>query len=127
MFACPHCLTSTISPWRKAGASRTFPVRCSNCHSLSFVSGWAHAATGLVAEVLLWGTVIAALVAKSWLILFFLPAGLLLWSMIVGVTFSLRPIEGPAVHRARRNAAIQVGALLFVALVAGVLSHGASP
>ena len=37
--------------------------------------------------MLLWGTLIAAFVAKSWLILFFLPVGLLLWSLIVGVAF----------------------------------------
>ena len=116
MFACPHCQALSISSWRKANASSTFPAKCPSCRGRSFVSGWAHAATILFLEVLLWGTVIAAFVARSWLMLLLIPIGGLLWSLLIGVTFNLKPIDGPAVYRARRNAAIQVGAFLLVVL-----------
>jgi hypothetical protein len=112
----------SFTSWRKANASSTFPARCPECGGLSYVSGWAHAATAFIAELMLWGTVVLSLVVRSWWLLLVLPLVIFLWSLLVGVTFSLRPIEGVAVQKARRNAAFHFGILAVVAIIGGVLS-----
>ena len=79
-------------------------------------------ATVLVAETLFWGIIILALVVRSWLFLLTLLLALFLWSLLVGITFPLRPIDGVAVQKARRNAGLQVGALILIAIIGGLLS-----
>jgi hypothetical protein len=122
MFACPHCHSSTISHWRKINATRSFPARCAQCHGLSFISGWAHSATALVAELLLWGTLVAAFLALSWLPLLMLPLELWAWSLIVGAVFKLLPVDGAVVRKARRNIAIQVGVIAALGSLAAMFS-----
>jgi hypothetical protein len=120
MYPCPHCAVASISAFRKLGASETFPAVCPQCGGLSFVSAWAHAASTVVMEVLLWGSIIAALVLKSWYALLIFPAGLVLWSLAIGHTFSLRPIERVGVRAARRKAIVHVAG---AALVIGILIY----
>ena len=70
-------------------------------------------------EVLLWGSIISALVLKSWYALLIFPGGLVLWSLAIGHTFSLRPIERSGVTAARRKAIIHVtGAALVIGMLA---------
>jgi hypothetical protein len=118
MFRCPHCQAQSISGWRKVSASDTFPVKCPTCGGLSFVSAWAHFAGAFVGEALMWGTAIAALLARSWLLLLLFPFGLLVWGALVGAVFSLRPIGRAQVVRARRNTATLFagGALLLAGI-----------
>ncbi|MBC5786100.1 hypothetical protein H8N03_24390 [Ramlibacter sp. USB13] len=122
MFACPSCQAPSISLWRKVGATDTFPARCARCNGLSFVSAWAHFAGAFVAEGLLWGAAIAALLAKSWALLLLFPVGLVAWSALVGAVFPLRPIARGEVRRARRKTAALLGGgavlLAVIALVA---------
>lgn len=120
MYPCPHCAIASITGFRKLHATETFPVVCPNCGGLSFVSAWAHAASSVVMEVLLWGSIIIALVLKSWYALLILPVGLILWGVVIGHTFSLRPIERSGVMAARRKAVIHV---VGAALVIGTLAY----
>src|SRR5690242_9021974 len=120
MYPCPHCAAPAISSFRKLGASETFPAVCPRCGGLSFVSAWAHAASSVVMEVLLWGSIIAALVLKSWYALLIFPCGLVLWSLAIGHTFSLRPIDRSGVKTARRKAIIHVAG---AAMVIGILIY----
>ena len=121
MFACPHCGQITIGTWRKFSASTTFPAKCSSCGGLAFVSAWAHAASTLAFETLFWGTIVAAIILKSWLALLVLPLGLFAWSLIVGRMFPLRPITPLAVSVSRRSAAIQVFAAVVIILAVAIL------
>ena len=69
-------------------------------------------------DVLLWASIIAALVLKSWYALLIFPVGLVLWSVAIGQAFSLRPIERTGVTAARRKAVIHViGAVAVVGVL----------
>lgn len=115
MFTCPHCFAPAIGRWRKFNASSTFPAVCPKCGGLSFVSAWAHAGTALVLEVLLWGSIIAALVLKSWYALLLFPAGVVFWALIIGQASGLQSIEPTAVLAARRSALYHAaGAFLLI-------------
>lgn len=99
--------------------SRASPVPCRHPTPRAG-SAWAHAASSVVMEVLLWGSIIIALVLKSWYALLILPVGLILWGVVIGHTFSLRPIERSGVRAARRKAVIHV---VGAALVIGTLAY----
>jgi hypothetical protein len=115
MFACPQCSQFGFTAWRKLNATSTFPARCSNCGGLAFVSGWAHLLSTLVCEVILWGSIIAALLLRSWLALALLPLGIAIWGVILSTLFPLKPIERGAVQSARRSSFIQLSfAALFL-------------
>lgn len=118
MYPCPHCAEPSISGLRKLHASDTFPASSSSCGGLSFVFAWAHAASAVVMDVLLWTSIIAALVLKSWYALLIFPVGLVLWSVAIGQAFSLRPIERSGVTGARRKAVVHViGAVAVVGVL----------
>jgi hypothetical protein len=64
---------------------------------------------------LFWGSIVAALVLKSWYALLLFPAGAVLWAMAIGQMFSLRPTDPAAVSGARRSALLHVvGAVLLI-------------
>jgi hypothetical protein len=66
-----------------------------------------------------WGTILFALLSGRWLALALYPLGLLVFGLIVGSAFPLRPIEREAVLAARRSV---VGhALIAAVVVAAVL------
>jgi len=75
-------------------------------------------------ELLFWGTIILAVLMQSWLVLLAFPAGLVVWSIVVGLLFPLKPIDRVEVARVRRKAAIHVGLLLILIVAVGILFGG---
>jgi hypothetical protein len=118
MHACPSCGQQSVSAWRKFRASSTFPLSCSSCGQFSFVSGWAHAVSALVLEVLLWGSIVFALVVASWLGLLLFPAGVAILSIVIGYSFPLKQTQPSAVLAARRAAGFQLVTAILVVVVA---------
>jgi hypothetical protein len=118
MFACPHCGAKVIPMWRKVNATSVMPTGCRMCGGLSFVSGWAHFGTMLLFELLLWGSIVAAIFLKTWVTLLAFPIGLTAISVGESLVFPLIPTKPGAVRRARRNVAIQLtaGAALIATL-----------
>lgn len=117
MNACPHCGEKTIGTWKKSSASDLLPAVCPNCGGRSFVSSWAHAVFALLSEAFLWGSIISAIVLRSWWPLVLFPVA---WVALLVHTYrrwALRKIDEQEVRRMRRRAIIQ-GVVFVLAAVA---------
>ena len=68
-------------------------------------------------EVLFWGTLVVALLLRSWWALLLFPTGLALWSFAIGSLFPLKATQRTEVLSARRTAAFQI--VIAAALIAG--------
>ncbi|HWQ95610.1 MAG TPA: hypothetical protein VN418_09000 [Gammaproteobacteria bacterium] len=55
----------------------------------------------------MWGSIICALLLRAWSALLIFPAGVILWSFVIGYFFPLKPTHRSAVLAARRTAALQ--------------------
>jgi hypothetical protein len=102
MYACPTCAACTISAWNKSNASSTLPARCAQCGGLSHVNDSIHAAAVLLAEVFFWGSIVLAIVARTWWPLLPVPLGWVGWVVGVGHFATLLPIDEPTVTASRR-------------------------
>ena len=65
MYVCPHCSSKSIGAWRKFNATPWFPARCGVCGGESMASGWGRSIAALGAEVLMWASIVFALVMGS--------------------------------------------------------------
>jgi hypothetical protein len=115
MDTCPHCAALAITGWRKVNATSIRPARCPTCGGLSYVAGWYHVLASLLSEVLIWGSIVLAVVLHSWLVLLFLPLGLAVLFWLHSSGTKLHPIDAATVSRARIRAIFEV--LAFAALV----------
>ena len=116
MYVCPHCSSTSISAWRKFNATPWFPARCGACGGESVASGWGRAIAAIGGEVLMWGSIVFALVMRSVYGLLLLPIGMLGLSALVNRLFPLVAIDG-GWTRARRRAAWGFGIAIAVAVV----------
>jgi hypothetical protein len=114
MYTCPHCNSPTVSVWRKLSATRFRPARCPQCHGLSYVSGWAHGVGGVLAELVFWSGIVAALYFRSWLVFALVPVSVLLALIVIDLPFPLKLTDAEAVQVARRSAWWQAGAAVAV-------------
>jgi hypothetical protein len=123
MHPCPHCSELSFSLLRKSRSSSTFPGRCPACGGIAFVSGWSHPLSSVLLETGFWGAILVVLLYRNWLPLLLFPLGLLVWSLVVGSAFPLRPIQRESVSASRTSA---VGHIVIAAVVlAAVLLLGA--
>lgn len=110
----------SISGWRKSGSSPLFPAQCRECGGESTSSGWSRTFAALIGEVLLWGSIIFALVIGSFYGLLLLPLGLVALGVALNKSFPLVPIdEGLTKARRRAISSFGVAIVAAVALVAG--------
>ena len=73
MNECPYCKKLAISTWNKVNATKAFPVKCPECNKLSFLPAWWHIGSVLSTEIGLWGSIIVAIILKSWFALIVFP------------------------------------------------------
>ncbi|MDR1935393.1 MAG: hypothetical protein LBS49_07410 [Candidatus Accumulibacter sp.] len=108
----------TISIWKKVNATSIRPARCPSCGGLSYVSGWYHALVSLLLEVATWGSLIAALVLRSWYALLLWPLGVALVFLLQASGARLRATDAAAVSRARKRCVVEL--LVFAGAMAAV-------
>ena len=125
MDTCPHCSAATIPGWRKASAISARPVRCLSCKGLSYVSGWSHLFAAVLLEVVLWGSIIVAIVLHSWYALLLMPIGFV-GLTLVGRSAALHPTDASAVTRARIVSIVEFAAIFAVVGGAYLLFGSAS-
>jgi len=92
MYTCPHCLSPTISGWRKSNSALLRPTRCPTYRGKSRISGWGLLVSSLGSEVLLWGGLVVVLLLGNPYALLLIPVSLVLLGSIVNRTFPLVPI-----------------------------------
>lgn len=114
MYSCPHCSAAKIPGWRKINATAARPARCPSCGGLSYISGWFHLLVALSVEVLFWGSIIVAIVVRSWYALVVVPIGGVALELL-GRRAELRATDAAAVARARIWSFVEIGAIVLVA------------
>jgi hypothetical protein len=124
MHACPTCAGRTISTWKKSNASSSLPARCGRCGGLCRVNDSIHAAATLIAELCFWGSIVLAIVARSWWPLLLIPLGWAGWVAGVGHFAILMPINQPSVSASRR-AGWRVLLIFAMLMAAGYAFFGA--
>ena len=67
MYACPSCNIETISAKDKFNANRASPVRCSECHQLSSVSGNIEGLLLILVHILLYISLFASFYYWTWI------------------------------------------------------------
>ena len=68
----------------------------------------------MLAEVLLWGSIVLAIVLTSWLALLIFPLGIVLMSLMFSAVFPLRPTESHSVSVARRSMVFELGGIAIL-------------
>jgi hypothetical protein len=114
MYTCPHCSAPTISGWRKLNATSSHPARCPGCGGLSFVSGWSHHIGTLFGEVAFWGSIILALVLRSWYALLLLPLSIVAVIALLNSGFQLRATDASGVATARTRWLVELAVITAI-------------
>jgi hypothetical protein len=120
---CPHCNQPTISGWRKINATSIRPAECQNCGEKSYVSGWSHALVAISFEVSIWGSIILALILKSWYPLLISPLGIAIALLTYSSNASLIPTDSKKISQARIRAAFELLSIVSI-IIAGYLLFG---
>lgn len=104
-------------------ATSTRPARCYECGGLSFVSSWPHFLSGILFEVILWGSIALAILLSTWKALLLIPVGILALLGLESINRNLNPINQLQVSRARRQL-LFFRVLLFSLPVIGYVFFG---
>jgi hypothetical protein len=67
LFRCPHCHRQGLTFWGKFSSHASRPVRCRYCGELSFANAPFALLVAILSELLLYGSIFAALYYRSWL------------------------------------------------------------
>jgi len=118
MYTCPHCAAPAISFWRREMASLVLPATCPECHAECVPSCWRSGIGAIFGEVLCWGSIIFAVIVRSFWGLLLMPVGLIALSLILARLFPLVVVD-PALTRGRRAARsyFWIGLAIVVAFI----------
>jgi hypothetical protein len=111
-FDCPHCHQSLIGWWQKINATSVSPARCPQCKGLSHLSNWITALNATAIDIAFWLSVVAAIIAWSWIPLAAFPLALVLTTILTNRKAFLKPIDRDQLSRNRVRAVIQTGMLI---------------
>lgn len=124
MYECPSCERETISTLARMNATPAFPAVCPKCGARSHPSAWARGLNVLSWEILFWGSIVAALLLRSWWALLLFPLGLWICGRLIGSMFALRSIDAAGVRSARRRILFEVLVIAAVVAAAALISEG---
>jgi len=102
MFDCPHCSERSIGAWRKVTATPFSPAICGNCGKASFVSGWSNFAVVLASEAFLWGSIVLAILLRSFYGLLALPLGIAATAILLARFFPLMAASDTVLETRRK-------------------------
>ncbi|WP_145985506.1 hypothetical protein [Marilutibacter maris] len=98
------------------------PAVCPKCGTRSYASAWSQWLNALSWEVLFWGSIVVALVLRSWWALLLFPVGIWICGRVLGSMFALRSIDAAGIRAARRR--LLIALLVVAAIVAGAALIG---
>jgi len=87
------------------------------------VSGWSHALVAISFEVSIWGSIILALILKSWYPLLISPLGIAIALLTYSSNASLIPTDSKKISQARIRAAFELLSIVSI-IIAGYLLFG---
>lgn len=122
MHRCPNCDRDTIGTLAKMNATPISPAVCPKCGTRSYASAWSQWLNALSWEVLFWGSIVVALVLRSWWALLLFPVGIWICGRVLGSIFALRSIDAAGIRAARRR--LLIALLVVAAIVAGAALTG---
>jgi hypothetical protein len=70
MFRCPHCRRQGVTLLGKLASHASRPTRCRYCGELSFSNAPFAVLVAILSELLIYGSILAALFYRSWIPLF---------------------------------------------------------
>ena len=117
MTNCPSCKNSTISNWKKTGATSAFPKVCSGCGAKYYISGWWHFSSVLSFEVIFWGSIAVSIAIGSVYAFLLVPILLISLYILVSKYSNVREISDNEIRKARIRALIEVVVVFSVIVI----------
>ena len=119
MFRCPHCHRQGLTLLGKLSSHASRPVPCRHCGELSFSNAPFALLVAILSELLLYGSILAALLYRSWIPI---VVAVLIFTALQ-VAHLLLPATRTTKRTVRRVRWLQIAFIAAFVLAVVVLGH----